>query len=805
LGKSPLYRKNFYEPFINSRALELAFRHILGRGPSSREEVQKYFGIVSQKGLSGLIDALVDSQEYADYFGEETVPYLRGLGQEAQECRNWGPQQDLFNYSAPFRKVPQFITTFAAYERPLPDQHPYGSGNDPLEIQFGAIFPKETRNPSARPAPFGKDTRRILIRRGPGIENQLSNPGAVGKAPGSLGPKVFKYDQIPSFTGFGGRKGNPGQGVSVKFSESSTQAVIRASYLQVFGRDVYEGQRLKVQEIRLENGEITIREFIRALAKSDLFRKLYWTPFYVCKAIEYIHRRLLGRPTYGRQENNKYFDICSKKGFYALVDALIDSPEYSEAFGEDTVPYELYVTPAGLALRTLRVGSIGETGARVDQEETPRFVELGTASGIRTEPDIDFRINQGVSKKRDQTKTFKLTELNDKKALEVLIRAAYRQIFERDVEPYIIKNQFTALESKLGNGEINLKEFITALGESSLYIKEFYTPYPNTKVIELGTKHFLGRAPLDQAEIRKYNQILATGGIKGFINAITNSAEYAEAFGEDTVPYNRYATFPAANFPNTQKLYNQLTKQSKDIVVPSFAPVKAKIDGTKTPLMSKAMADLARQAREIDKSKPLFIELGRSFSNGQGQSVEIGVGTARRKPARIYRITTGANQAEKASAINAIYSQVMDVFSGQVPAEFRRTDLESKLVNGEISTREFVRSLASSEIYRRRFYTPYPNTKVIEFLFRHLLGRAPATQAEIRQYNQILASLGLKAAVEAIVDSPEYAQYFGEDVVPYNRFPSLPAGNYLGSVKAATDLVKTPWSSLSPSYLGGRF
>ncbi|MBA3921936.1 MAG: phycobilisome rod-core linker polypeptide, partial [Nostocaceae cyanobacterium] len=149
LGRSPLYQKQFYQPYINSRALELAFRHFLGRGPSSREEVQKYFSIVSQGGLPALVDALVDSSEYSDYFGEETVPYLRGLGQEAQECRNWGPQQDLLNYSAPYRKIPQFITTFAAYNQPLPDQHPYGSGNDPLEIQFGAIFPKETRNPSS--------------------------------------------------------------------------------------------------------------------------------------------------------------------------------------------------------------------------------------------------------------------------------------------------------------------------------------------------------------------------------------------------------------------------------------------------------------------------------------------------------------------------------------------------------------------------------------------------------------------------------------------------------------------------------
>ena len=802
LAKSPLYQKQFYQPFINSRVIELAFRHILGRGPSSREEVQKYFGIISNGGLPALVDALVDSQEYGDYFGEETVPYLRGLGQEAQECRNWGPQQDLFKYSAPFRKVPQFITTFAAYEQPLPDQHPYGSGNDPLEIQFGAIFPKETRNPSSSPAPFGKDTRRILIHQGPGINNQLSNPKARGEAPGTLGRKVFKLDQVPSTLS---RKG--GQGVSVKFSESSTQAVIKATYLQVFGRDVYEGQRLKVAEIKLENGEISLREFVRMLAKSDLFRKMYWTSLYVCKSIEYIHRRLLGRPTYGRQENNKYFDIAAKKGFYALVDAILDTPEYSEAFGEDTVPYERYLTPAGVSLRQLRVGSIREdvgTG-KVEKVETPRFVELGTVKENRTEPDIQFRINQGVTKKREQTKVFKLVANTiNKVAVQTVISAAYRQIFERDVAPYIVKNEFTALESKLGNGEISVKEFITGLGYSNLYLKEFYTPYPNTKVIELGTKHFLGRAPIDQAEIRKYNQILATQGIRAFINAMVESVEYSQAFGEDTVPYRRFPTLPAANFPNTEKLYNQLTKQNNDLVVPSFETVKPRIASVNTPILAKAIADLAAQAKQMDKTKPLFIELGRSFNDGRGQSVEVGVGTSRRKPARIHRMTVDANPGEKQLVIDAAYCQVLDVFSGQVPQDYRRSNLDSKLRNGEISVREFVRELASSEIYRKRFYTPYPNTKVIEFLFRHLLGRAPATQGEIRQYNKLLADSGLRAAVEAIVDSAEYARYFGEDVVPYRRYPSLPAGNYLGSVQAAADLVKQSWSSLSPAVLTGR-
>lgn len=569
LGKSPLYRQQFYEPFINSRALELAFRHFLGRGPSSREEVQKYFSIVSSGGLGALIDALVDSQEYSDYFGEETVPYLRGLGIEAQECRNWGMQQDLFNYSAPFRKVPQFITTYAKYDRPLPDQHVYGAGNDPLEIQFGAIFPKETRNPSSSPSPFGKDTKRILIHRGAPTNNQVSNPDARGEFPGSLGPKVFRLNnQLPS-------SGKNSKDKSIQFGENSTQAVIGAAYRQVFGRDLYEGQKLTVSEIKLENGDITVREFIKNLAKSEFFLKLYWTPFYVVKAIEYIHRRLLGRPTYGRKEINAYFDLASKKGVYAVIDAMIDSKEYEEVFGDDTVPYERYLTPAGLQMRTTRPGTLREDmGQRVDKETTPRFIELGQVHSLRTEPDIKSRINQGVTVQREQSKAFKLLTTADKVAVQTTVRAAYRQIFERDLEPYIIEAEFTKLESKLSNNEINVKEFIEGLGTSDLYIKEFYAPFPNTKVIELGTKHFLGRAPINQKEIQKYNQILANEGIRAFITSMVNSLEYQQLFGEDTVPYRRYPTLPAANFPNTERLYNKLTKQDSELVVPSFKPVK---------------------------------------------------------------------------------------------------------------------------------------------------------------------------------------------------------------------------------------
>jgi phycobilisome core-membrane linker protein len=571
MGKSPLYRAQFYDRFVNSRVVELAFRHFLGRAPESRAEFTKYFSIVSSGGLAPLVDALVNSTEYSDYFGEETVPYKRGYGQEAQPARNWGAQFDLFKYSAPFRKIPQFITLFSSYNQPLPDQHVYGSGNDPLEIQYGAIFPREVRNPSASPAPFSKDTRRILIHRGPGIDNQVGAPKAIGNAPGSLGPKVFKLDQLPGGTG-----SNFNVNGSVKFSETSTQAVLRAVYLQLIGFMPFAGQRLSVWEIRLENGDISVREFVRQVAKSSAFRNKYWTSLYVCKAVEYIHRRLLGRPTFGRQEMNKYFDICSKKGFYALVDEILNSKEYEEAFGEDTVPYERYLTPAGVSLRSNRVGTVGAKGIKAQKDVTPRFIELGRVDEVRTEPAIHARINQGVAKRRDQTKIFKLTTL-DPVEVNNAVRAAYRQVFERDMDAYVADTQFSRYASKLKNAEITVKEFIQSIGTSDLYIKEFYAPFPNTKVIELGTKHFLGRAPLDQAEIRKYNSILASQGLKAMVSDMVGSREYLEAFGEDTVPYNRYEAFPAANYPNTMTLYGRLTKQDASLVVPSFAPTKSKV------------------------------------------------------------------------------------------------------------------------------------------------------------------------------------------------------------------------------------
>nr|YP_009397654.1 phycobilisome linker polypeptide [Dipterosiphonia australica]ARW66840.1 phycobilisome linker polypeptide [Dipterosiphonia australica] len=551
LGKSLIYKTQFNQPFVNSRVVELSCRHFLGRGISSIEEFQRYFSILSDKGINSLVDSLVNSQEYADYFGEETVPYLRGLGEEAQESRNWGAQLRLFNYSTVFRKIPEFITLFADYKSKLSNQHPYGLTNDPLSIQFGAIFLKGTVSLNTKSCFCTRDTRRLLVRYGPGIYNQISSPDFRNKGLDNIGPRIF----------------------SSKDDTLSTSQLISAIYIKIFGRFVYQEELLSIlkYENQFQNNIISVKEFISLLVKSSLFRSLYWDNLYICKAIEYIHTKLIGRPTYTRQEIDQYFNIVYKQGYYVMIDVMLNSSEYIESFGDFIVPYERYITSKSVSSRGLSSSQF--IPASLNRSKELDFINLSQVNKQSSSNLIKSKISQGVTSKRYQFKRFILNKSSNYSDKKQILRAAYRQIFERDLGTFSIGDQFCTLEANFIDSKITVQQLVAQIGYSSLYRQEFYQPYPNTKVIEVCTKHFLGRAPNNQAEIRYYNQILASQGLHYFISKIVYSNEYEQIFGINTVPYRRFPTLPAANFPNTEKLYNVYTKQNVNILVPSFSSV----------------------------------------------------------------------------------------------------------------------------------------------------------------------------------------------------------------------------------------
>ena len=92
---------------------------------------------------------------------------------------------------------------------------------------------------------------------------------------------------------------------------------------------------------------------------------------------------------------------------------------------------------------------------------------------------------------------------------------------------------------------------------------------------------------------------------------------------------------------------------------------------------------------------------------------------------------------------------------------------ESKLIEGRISVREFVRQVALSELYKSRFFDCCPRYRSIELNFKHLLGRAPDSYDETNLHSQILDRGGYVAEINSYIDSEEYQNKFGENIVPY--------------------------------------
>ncbi|MBW4675889.1 MAG: phycobilisome linker polypeptide [Desmonostoc geniculatum HA4340-LM1] len=123
-------------------------------------------------------------------------------------------------------------------------------------------------------------------------------------------------------------------------SNEEIETVIRAVYKQVLGNAyVLESERLPVPESQLKRGEISVREFVRQVAKSELYRSRFFDSVPRYRSIELNFRHLLGRAPLDLEETRSHSTILDTKGFEADIDSYLDSDEYQETFGENTVPY----------------------------------------------------------------------------------------------------------------------------------------------------------------------------------------------------------------------------------------------------------------------------------------------------------------------------------------------------------------------------------------------------------------------------------------------------------------------------------
>jgi phycoerythrin-associated linker protein len=75
--------------------------------------------------------------------------------------------------------------------------------------------------------------------------------------------------------------------------------------------------------------------------------------------------------------------------------------------------------------------------------------------------------------------------------------------------------------------------------------------------------------------------------------------------------------------------------------------------------------------------------------------------------------------------------------------------------------------VAKSGLYKEKFFESTNPYRFIELNFKHLLGRAPQNKAEMLHHFTILQEQGYDAEIDSYIDSAEYQQRFGEEVVPY--------------------------------------
>jgi len=117
--------------------------------------------------------------------------------------------------------------------------------------------------------------------------------------------------------------------------------LIDAAYRQVLSEhQILQFNRQVQLESQLKNRSITVRDFIRGLAKSDAFRNLVVETNSNYRVVELCHKRLLGRSPYNKDEEIAWSIKIATLGWGSFVDALIDSEEYRSNFGDNTVPFQ---------------------------------------------------------------------------------------------------------------------------------------------------------------------------------------------------------------------------------------------------------------------------------------------------------------------------------------------------------------------------------------------------------------------------------------------------------------------------------
>ncbi len=123
-----------------------------------------------------------------------------------------------------------------------------------------------------------------------------------------------------------------------QFSPTEMGNLINAAYRQIFFH-AFKWDREIALESQLRNRQITVRNFIRGLLLSNTFIDSFYNKNSNYRFVEHCIQKVLGRRVYNEAEKISWSAVVMTKGVKGFVDELLNSDEYIENFGENTVPY----------------------------------------------------------------------------------------------------------------------------------------------------------------------------------------------------------------------------------------------------------------------------------------------------------------------------------------------------------------------------------------------------------------------------------------------------------------------------------
>ncbi|NJN49488.1 MAG: phycobilisome rod-core linker polypeptide CpcG [Alkalinema sp. RL_2_19] len=138
----------------------------------------------------------------------------------------------------------------------------------------------------------------------------------------------------------------------------------------------------------------------------------------------------------------------------------------------------------------------------------------------------------------------------------------------------------------------------------------------------------------------------------------------------------------------------------------------------------------------------------------------------------IYSTSNLLSQGELDDLIAAAYRQIFN--EQQMTSSSRQAALESQLRNGQMTVRQFIAGLATSGIFRSRNFDTNNNYRFVQMCVQRILGREVYNDREKFAWSTLIATKGLNAFINELVNTDEYLANFGDNTVPYQRRRILP-------------------------------